>query len=409
MTRWPESAIDGAALRAVGWRPVPFQEFVLKVHQRCNLTCDYCYVYTKEDLSWRERPATMPTAVWRATAERIGEHVRRHEIPSIRVILHGGEPMMAGSEQLVAIAAAVRESLPSGARADIALQTNGTLLTPRRLDPLREAGVKVAVSLDGVGDQHDRHRSYPSGRGSFATVRRGLELLSGPYRSIYAGLLCTINPDTDPVDTWRAMLEFHPPGVDFLLPHANWQTGVPRNAYGPWLVRLFDDYLDAPRKLTSIRLFDELISLCLGGPSHSEHVGLSPAAVAVIESDGAIEQTDALKSAYAGAPATGFSVLTDAFDAALDHPGIVARQLGRDALAAECLRCPIVDLCGGGHYVHRFRADSSGFRNPTVYCEDMKLLTTHACSRITASLTDVYHQAPQPARRGDALIPTELL
>ncbi|BCJ53504.1 hypothetical protein Asp14428_49790 [Actinoplanes sp. NBRC 14428] len=55
-----------------------------------------------------------------------------------------------------------------------------------------------------------------------------------------------------------------------------------------------------PRRETGIRLFEELISLILGGTSRSDQVGLSPVAVAVIESDGAIEQVDSLKSAYPG-------------------------------------------------------------------------------------------------------------
>jgi len=82
-------------------------------------------------------------------------------------------------------------------------------------------------------------------------------------------------------------------------------------AAGDWLVRLFDRWFDAPRKETSVRLLEEIINLVLGGASRSDQVGLSPSAVVVVETDGAIEQTDSLKSAYEGAAATGLSVLTD--------------------------------------------------------------------------------------------------
>ncbi|MFD0522883.1 hypothetical protein [Paractinoplanes durhamensis] len=49
-----------------------------------------------------------------------------------------------------------------------------------------------------------------------------------------------------------------------------------------------------------MRLFESVIDLTLGGASRSEQVGLSPAALVVVESDGAIEQVDALKTAYPG-------------------------------------------------------------------------------------------------------------
>ena len=38
----------------MGW-PVPLRQFVLKVHSRCDLACDHCYVYQSADQSWRGR------------------------------------------------------------------------------------------------------------------------------------------------------------------------------------------------------------------------------------------------------------------------------------------------------------------------------------------------------------------
>ena len=50
-----------AGTRAVppDWRPIPFREFVLKVHARCNLACDYCYMYELADQSWRNASKLM--------------------------------------------------------------------------------------------------------------------------------------------------------------------------------------------------------------------------------------------------------------------------------------------------------------------------------------------------------------
>lgn len=62
-----------------------------------------------------------------------------------------------------------------------------------------------------------------------------------------------------------------------------------------------------------------------------------------------------LKSAYAGAPATGLHVETDPFDAALALPSVAARQLGEPALSGTCRRCSVPRVCGGGLYAHRYR------------------------------------------------------
>jgi len=105
----------------------------------------------------------------------------------------------------------------------------------------------------------------------------------------------------------------------------------------------------------------------------------------VVETDGAIEQTDVLKSAYPGAADTGLSVLTDPFDAMLTHPGVVSRQIGVAALCDTCQRCRLRDVCGGGHYTHRYSHDS-GFRNPSVYCGDLKKLIGHVSRRFGASV-----------------------
>ncbi len=379
--------------------PTPVHDFVMKVHQRCNLACDYCYVYESEDQSWRDRPAAMPEQVWRATIHRLSDYAERHQLTGVRVILHGGEPLLFGLKRLEQFVTELRAALPPGCSAEIGMQTNGVLLNPVTLDRLRHLGVMVGVSVDGVEADHDRHRVDRAGRGSFAAVSKGINLLRRPENSaVYAGVICTISPQTDPIACYEQLLAFAPPLIDFLLPHANWQEPPARpggspDPYAQWLIAIFDRWYSEPNG-PRIRIFDDIISLLLGGASRSEQVGLSPAAIVVVESDGAIEQVDALKSAYSGACATGLSVLTDSFDPVHDDPGVIARQIGLAALSQTCLQCPIHQICGGGHYAHRYRT-GVGFRNPSVYCEDMQSLINHIWRRLAA---DLKRPAAQGAR-----------
>src|SRR5689334_23669131 len=101
---WPLLDLDVAAVRAAGSKPIPFRQFIMKIHSRCNLACSYCYVYEMADQAWRQLPGRMSRAVAAQAVRRIGEHARQHGLPSIDVILHGGEPLLAGPEWLTWLA-----------------------------------------------------------------------------------------------------------------------------------------------------------------------------------------------------------------------------------------------------------------------------------------------------------------
>lgn len=394
---WPYRELDVVRLRDAGWRPVPVRDVIVKVHQRCNLACDYCYVYEHEDRSWRDRPAVMPAEIWRATVDSLRRHVRRHSLPGVRVILHGGEPLLLGAARVGQLAGDLRDALAEHCAVEVGMQTNGVLLTDRVMAQLREHRVKVGVSIDGTRADHDRHRVTHAGRGTFDRVAAALDLLRQPdNRDSYGGLLCTVTAGTDPVATYRTLRGFDPPMINFLLPHANWEHPPPRpgdspTPYGDWLVAAFDCWYqdpDPPR----VQLFEDVIVLLLGGQGTSELIGLSPAALVVVETDGAIEQVDALKSAYEGAAATGLDIRRDELDAVLDDPGVVARQIGRAALSDTCLSCPVHRVCGGGHYVHRYRP-GAGFRNPSVFCADLQRLIDHIRRKITADISQLTGKA----------------
>jgi uncharacterized protein len=382
--RWPLLDLDVANMRAAGHEPVPFQQFILKIHSRCNLSCSYCYVYEMADQAWRELPRLMSPAITEMAAKRIDEHAQGHQLSSLDVILHGGEPLLAGTRWLTELTGLLRAQI--SAQVNISVQTNGTLLSRPMLETLAELGIRVGVSLDGDAEATGRHRLYPSGRNSYHDVADGLHLLgSAEFREIYGGILCAVDVSNDPVATYESLLEFDPPALDLLLPHANWSSPPPGSGYADWLIAIFERWYSAPVQETRIRLFTELIQLILGGPGAVESLGLRPATLIVVDTDGTIKQLDSLSSAYPGAADTGWHVLTGSFDAALHHPTTVARQIGADALSDQCRACPVMEICGGGLYPHRYRA-GEGFRNPSVYCTDLKKLITHVRKRVIGDL-----------------------
>ncbi|GGL38233.1 FxsB family cyclophane-forming radical SAM/SPASM peptide maturase [Planomonospora parontospora] len=392
MHEWP-STLDVGELMAGGWRPTPFRQFVLKIHSRCDLACTYCYMYEMADTSWRGRPKRMAPETFAAAAARIAEHARAHDLDQVEVVLHGGEPLLAGREAIRDLVTRVRSAVGGGTAVRVTLQTNATLLDRGYLGLFDELGVRVGVSLDGDEAMHDRSRRRANGQGSHAAVVKALALLTSPaYRHLFGGLLCTVDLRNDPLGAYEALLAFDPPAVDFLLPHGNWSAPPPgrdpradATPYADWLIPVFDRWYRSPRRSTRVRLFGEIIHLLLGGASSSEAVGLSPAAMVVVETDGGIEQSDFLKSAYQGAPETGLHVARDSFDDVLLLPAVAARQIGELALSAACRRCPVGRVCGGGLYAHRYR-EGSGFANPSVYCPDLLRLIEHVRRTVEADL-----------------------
>jgi uncharacterized protein len=368
-------------------RPVPFRQFVVKMHGRCNLACTYCYLYAGPDSTWRSRPPAAPPDVLDRTATRVAEHARAHRLADIALVLHGGEPLLAGAGTLARFTSRVRERVPAGCTVHATLQTNATLLTEKRLAALSAAGVRVGISLDGGTAAHNRRRVDHAGRPSWPAAARGARLVAERFPESYAGVLTVVDPTLDPVGTYDSLLALAPPALDLLLPHGNWSTPPPHHGggrHGDWLCAVFDRWWGAGRRETRVRLFEECVALLLGLPASTEALGLAPFDAVVVETDGSIEQVDSLKSAYPGAARTGLDVFRNSFDEALGHPGVAARQAGAAALAAQCRACPLLRVCGGGHYAHRYRA-GHGFRNPSVYCADLQRLIRHVAARLAGT------------------------
>src|SRR5216683_736580 len=244
---------------------VPFRQFVLKVHSRCDLACDHCYVYEHADQSWRSRPTVMSGETITQVAARIAEHAKTHRLAEVHVVLHGGEPLLAGPARLGRIADALRSALDGICDLDVRIHTNGVLLDDTFCELFAAKGIKVEVSLDGDRAANDRHRRYADGRSSYDKVIRGIgRLRDERFRALYAGLLCTIDVANDPLAVYESLLALDPPIIDFLLPHGTWDHPPPRpdgadaghadTAYADWLIAIFDRWT-ADRQPVPVRLF----------------------------------------------------------------------------------------------------------------------------------------------------------
>jgi uncharacterized protein len=86
------------------FRDQPISQLLVKVASRCNIDCDYCYWF--RDAAVYDKPKLMSAEVLQQLLQRIEEHVVRHSLIDLPIILHGGEPLLWRVENFKRIAGA---------------------------------------------------------------------------------------------------------------------------------------------------------------------------------------------------------------------------------------------------------------------------------------------------------------
>ncbi len=147
----PVPAIPAQAIPATGLLADalgrPLHDLRISVTDRCNFRCSYCMPKEIFDRDYVFLPQTSLLSFEEIT--RLARIFVAHGVQKIR--LTGGEPLLRkGLEGLIAMLADLRT--PDGARLDITLTTNGSVLA-RKAVALQAAGLqRVTVSLDGLDD-----------------------------------------------------------------------------------------------------------------------------------------------------------------------------------------------------------------------------------------------------------------
>ncbi len=353
---------------------------LLKVASQCNLDCSYCYVYHMGDNSWRSQPKYMSESVQSAIVRQLAA-VFAHQGQPLSVVLHGGEPLLLGTDRLDDLCGRLRAALPTPC--GIHVQTNGVLLTDDIIDVFVQFDVGVSISIDGPPEIHDRFRVDHQKRGTYDYVRTAIRRMTARADAspLFAGVLAVIDPSSSPGAVYEFMKSTGAPRVDFLVRDGN-HTRLPAGKaradsteFGRWMAGLLDVYLSDPNP-PRVRIFDDMLRILLGGRAQKEGVGTTDYGILVVDTDGRINKNDTLKVAHASADRfhrTSWSVLSD------NLIDIVRSQVYADycrqqrPMASACRACPELDVCGGGMVAHRW-SDDRGFDNPSVFCADQLLL-----------------------------------
>lgn len=141
----------------------------LHVTNECNLRCDYCYISKTDD--------SMSPKTGFAAVDAIIRSAGRGNFKRIKLKFAGGEATLNLKLVIALHDYAVEQTGVAGLELDSVILSNGVVLGERAITELERCGIRVMISLDGVGETHDAQRKFRNGRGSFAWTSRTLDRL----------------------------------------------------------------------------------------------------------------------------------------------------------------------------------------------------------------------------------------
>ena len=364
--------------RAVSFRKLRTLEVVLKITERCNLDCDYCYFFNAGDDSYKHHAAFISKDTVALLVRRLTEFSKERKLERIAIHLHGGEPLLMSKAQLDSICDELRSNLAPLVDLSITLQTNGMLIDLEWIEIFNRHGVAVGVSLDGTQKDNDAHRLDHRGRSSYQATVRGLELCQ---RHLHQppGVLAVIAEHSDP----KAIYEHfrHDLGLsrlDFLLPDLNHDTfDGDAEAYGRFLIQIFDLMVNDEEPV-SVRIIDHFLASIYGYGNFLFGAGRDDPEYLLItvSSDGGVGPDDTLRSTKFWSGYEYRDLRRDRIEEIIQDPLFQAFERAKKTPAAACSECCWRNVCGSGQPVHRY-ATSNGFDNPTVYCKGLDGFYTH--------------------------------
>ncbi len=160
-------------LQPVGWIAAPPRAQPrtltawLHVTNACNLRCAYCYVDKTNE--------AMDEATGIAAVDAIFRAARAHEFRAVKLKYAGGEPTLNFALVMTLHAHARQLADSAGLELREVMLSNGVALTDAMLDAIRDARMRLMLSLDGIGAVNDAQRASAAGHGSYARLARTIE------------------------------------------------------------------------------------------------------------------------------------------------------------------------------------------------------------------------------------------
>lgn len=140
---------------------------ILKITNRCNLNCIYCYTSSKNEIKDMDFK----------TAKNSIDYILSDDADKLKIQFTGGEPLL--NFDLIEKVIKYCNKNYNDKNISYAVQTNGTLLNNKLIEKIKELHLKVGISIDGI-EVNDILRPYKNKNKSSSTLDtlRGIYLLN---------------------------------------------------------------------------------------------------------------------------------------------------------------------------------------------------------------------------------------
>ncbi|WP_448511615.1 cyclophane-forming radical SAM/SPASM peptide maturase XyeB [Photorhabdus laumondii] len=364
-------------------------EIIVKVSERCNINCTYCYVFNMgNDLAINSKPVISLKTV--SNLKRFLERsLTEYNIESIQVDLHGGEPLMLNRERFSRMCEELMSGDYKGAKFSIACQTNATLIDDEWIDIFSKYNISVSVSIDGPKHINDKNRIDNKGKGTYDATVSGLFKLQSAWMDgklpSAPGVLCVANPNSNGAEVYRHFVDvLNCKSFDFLIPDESHDNC--KNPYGisDFFCSAVDEFFSDADKKIIVRYFYATIQGMLNpGIFHVAGMGkMNNDIVAfTMGSEGNIHVDDILRSSNDDI----FTAIGNVNELSLSNV-ISSWQMQKyfeigNNLPEKCNECVWKNICGGGNHIQRY-SKKDGFNRRTVFCPSVKKILSRIASHL---------------------------
>lgn len=361
-------------------------DVVLKVAERCNLACPYCYYFFQENDNFKSSPALISEATVRDVAAFLRRGAQELGIRHLFIGLHGGEPLLLPKKRFDAICRLLRAELSDVATVHFGLQTNGTRIDPEWVSLFAEHQVSAGVSLDGPPHIHDAARPDHKGKGSYAATVRGLRLLqegAASGRNRATGILCVANPNYSGEEVARHFVEdLGLSNFNILLPREGHDSEIwkPQSKWVNYFSEIIRYWQTTPKRvgrLVSIQILSEILTAMVSdaGARRMDFRRSNRHNIITVSSDGKLGMDDnimALDKALFDANTNVRNTTLAQFFASPTWQQLVKAV---DTAPAKCASCDWYRTCRSGELFNRYKK-GSGFDQPSVFCETLDTIHT---------------------------------
>lgn len=186
---------------------IPIDLLILQVTEFCNLDCKYCYLPNRSSTA-AMTPEVLENAIEHAFSLSVQDK-------PFTIVFHAGEPLLADKSLFLHAIDFARKFASKSVHANFNVQTNGMFIDEEWCRIFQHGPIQVGVSIDGPQAINDANRIDRRGRGSFAKVKAGIDLLRANNINFHAISVLTEVAYQNPRGMYEFFKELSPTGVCF--------------------------------------------------------------------------------------------------------------------------------------------------------------------------------------------------